>query len=197
MSAFGIRVCAALVALMLPAMAMAADTPEEPAAVPMPRVKPTPAAPPTPPPQPRIKPAAAPAAVPPAAVVPAPVPIPRPTEAEIKAGALPCGEACGDILFKTVEGCLWLQSQNPKPITFQANIDGRLIELQLEGASYEKSAAAPAAPAPGVTAYHTRQKDPFQSASAGIPVYRVRLGEKDKCLTDRGQIRDLMAVFRK
>ena len=87
MSAFGIRVCAALVALMLPAMAMAADTPEEPAAVPMPRVKPTPAAPPTPPPQPRIKPAAAPAAVPPAAVVPAPVPIPRPTEAEIKAGA--------------------------------------------------------------------------------------------------------------
>lgn len=203
MSAFVFRMCALFAALMLPAMTLAADTSEEIArAVPLPRAKPAAeAAPPAPPvtPQPRQKPATVPTPVPrPVAMAvpaPAPEPIPLPTETEIKAGMLPCGEACGDILFKAVDECLWVQSQNPKPITFQARVDGRLIELKLEGASYEKSASAPAKPAAGINTYHTRQKDPFQSSSAGIPVYRARLADKAGCATARGQITQFVAVF--
>ena len=123
-----------------------------------------------------------------------PEPIPMPTAAQIEAGMLPCGEACAEILFKTIDGCLWVQSQNPRPIYFQATVDGRLVVLSLEGASYKKSAAAPPE---GASAFHARQKDPFQSSSAGIPVYRVRLGDKGSCVTDRRQISQFVAIFRK
>ena len=58
-----------------------------------------------------------------------------PTQAEIEAGASPCGEACGDILFKVVDSCIWVQNQNPKPIMFQATIAGQMLVLALEGAS--------------------------------------------------------------
>lgn len=208
MSAFVFRVSAVVVALMLPTLAYASDTTAEAAnPVPLPRAKPSAEAAPSmplPPPQPRMKPAPVPTPVPrPEAALPVPPasagprPIAMPTEAEIKAGMLPCGEACGEILFKAVDECLWVQSQNPRPITVQARVDGRLIELRLEGASYEKSASAPAKPAAGINAYHTRQKDPFQSSSAGIPVYRVRLADKAGCATARGQITQFVAVFSK
>ncbi len=208
MSAFVFRVSAVVVALMLPALAYASDTPgETEQTMPLPRAKPAAdAAPSVPltPPQPRMKPAPVPTPVPRPMTAPpapppppAPQPIAMPTEAEIKAGILPCGEACGDILFKAVDECLWVQNQNPRPITFQARVDGRLIELQLEGASYEKSASGPAKPAGGINAYHTRQKDPFQSSSAGIPVYRARLADKAGCATARGQITQFVAVFTK
>lgn len=208
MSEFVFRVSAVVVALMLPALAYASDTPgETEQTMPLPRAKPAAdAAPSVPltPPQPRMKPAPVPTPVPrPMTAPPAPPPPPAPqqiampTEAEIKAGILPCGEACGDILFKAVDECLWVQNQNPRPITLQARVDGRLIELQLEGASYEKSASGPAKPAGGINAYHTRQKDPFQSSSAGIPVYRARLADKAGCATARGQITQFVAVFTK
>lgn len=206
MSAFVFRVSAVVVALMLPTLAYASDTPGEAAKpVPLPRTKPSaeaaPSVPPQPP-QPRMKPAPVPTPVPRPQMAPpvpsqspAPQPIAMPTEAEIKAGILPCGTACGDILFKAVDECLWVQNQNPRPITFQARVDGRLIELRLEGASYEKSASGPAKPGAGINAYHTRQKDPFQSSSAGIPVYRVRLADKAGCVTARGQITQFVAVY--
>lgn len=211
MPAFVFRVCALAAALMLPTLAFASDTPAETARpIPLPRAKPSAEAapsvpsPPPVPPQPRMKPAPVPTPVPrpePASPLPPPSvepqPIALPTEAEIKAGIPPCGEACGDILFKAVDECLWVQNQNPKPITFQARVDGRLIELKLEGASYEKSASGPAKPAAGINAYHTRQKDPFQSSSAGIPVYRARLADKAGCATARGQITQFVAVFSK
>jgi hypothetical protein len=129
--------------------------------------------------------------VPPAPVVAA---LQLPTQAEIDAGASPCGEACAEILFKQVDDCLWVQSQNPKPIMFQASVDGRMILIPLEGASYEKSSGTPAADA---SAYHARQRDPFQSSSAGIPVFRARIGDKGACVKDKSQITQFVAIYRK
>lgn len=118
-----------------------------------------------------------------------------PTEIQIAQGANPCGDACSEILFKRVDNCIWVQSQNPRPIMFQATVEGRMIVLSLEGASSDKSNNA--VPPTGVTAYHARQRDPFQSSSAGIPVYRARLGDKNSCATDRKQISHFVAVYRK
>ena len=120
--------------------------------------------------------------------------IPMPTQAEIDAGANPCGDACSEILFKAVDNCLWVQSQNPKPIMFQATIAGHMAVLLLEGASYEKTASAPASSS---AAYHTRQRDPFQSSSPGIPVYRARLDDKGSCVTGKNQISQFVAVYKK
>lgn len=117
-----------------------------------------------------------------------------PTQAEIDAGASPCGDACAEILFKQVDECLWVQSQNPAPIIFQASVDGRMIVIALEGASYDKSSGTPAN---DTAAHHARQRDPFQSSSAGIPVYRARLGEKGVCVKDRAQLSQFIAVYRK
>ena len=117
-----------------------------------------------------------------------------PTQAEIDAGASPCGDACAEILFKQVDDCLWVQSQNPRPIMFQASVEGRMIVIALEGASYEKSSGTPASDS---DAHHTRQRDPFQSSSAGIPVYRARIGNKGVCVKDKAQITQFVAVFRK
>jgi len=211
-SASIVRVSATVAALMLSTLLHAAGmAQDEVEPVPVPRTKPEAVPVPVEPPTPRPKPVNAPAQAPQPRVKPGtetvsrpqppapvalaePTPIPMPTQAQLEAGMLPCGEACGEILFKTIDGCLWVQSQSPRPILMQARIDGRLRELQLEGASYEKSTAAPAKDA---SAYHTRQKDPFQSSSAGIPVYRVRMGEKEACITERGQISQLIAVFSK
>lgn len=135
--------------------------------------------------------------LPPVLVAAAPPPVatlPMPTQAQIDAGASPCGDACAEILFKQVDDCLWVQSQNPKPIMFQASVDGRMILVPLEGASYEKSSGTPASDS---EAYHARQRDPFQSSSAGIPVYRARIGGKGVCVKDKAQITQFVAVFRK
>jgi hypothetical protein len=148
-------------------------------------------------PLPRPKPArlVAPAEPPAPAVTAAVQPlIPVPTAAEIEAGASPCGEACGEVMLKTIGSCLWVQSQNPRPIVVQATVNDRMVVLMLEGASYDKSAAAPPA---GATAYHTRQKDPFQSSSAGIPVYLARLDDQGACVADRAQVSQVLAAFRK
>ena len=144
-------------------------------------------------PVPKVKPA-----LPPVVAVVAPVPpvatLQMPTQAEIDAGASPCGDACAEILFKQVDDCLWVQSQNPKPIMFQASVDGRMILIPLEGASYDKSSGTPA---PDSAAHHARQRDPFQSSSAGIPVYRARIGDKGVCVKDKAQITQFVAIFRK
>lgn len=154
-----------------------------PAAAPVVAVKPVPKAKPE---LPQVLAAVAP--VPPVAT------LQMPTQAEIDAGASPCGEACAEILFKQVDDCLWVQSQNPRPIMFQASIDGRMVVIPLEGASYEKSSGTPASDS---AAHHARQRDPFQSSSAGIPVYRARIGDKGVCVKDKAQITQFVAVFRK
>jgi hypothetical protein len=161
----------------------AAVTPAVPAAAPVVAVKPVPKAKPE---QPPVLVAVAPP--PPVAT------LQMPTQAEIDAGASPCGDACAEILFKQVDDCLWVQSQNPKPIMFQASVDGRMILIPLEGASYEKSSGTPASDS---AAHHARQRDPFQSSSAGIPVYRARIGDKGVCVKDKAQITQFVAVFRK
>jgi hypothetical protein len=144
-------------------------------------------------PVPKVKPV-----LPPVVAAVAPVPpvatLQMPTQAEIDAGASPCGDACAEILFKQVDECLWVQSQNPKPIMFQASVDGRMILIPLEGASYEKSSGTPASDS---AAHHARQRDPFQSSSAGIPVYRARIGDKGVCVKDKAQITQFVAIFRK
>ena len=144
-------------------------------------------------PVPKVKPE-----LPPVLAVATPVPpvatLQMPTQAEIDAGASPCGDACAEILFKQVDECLWVQSQNPKPIMFQASVDGRMILIPLEGASYDKSSGTPASDS---AAHHARQRDPFQSSSAGIPVYRARIGDKGVCVKDKAQITQFVAVFRK
>ncbi len=144
-------------------------------------------------PVPKAKPA-----LPPVVAVVAPVPpaatLQMPTQAEIDAGASPCGDACAEILFKQVDECLWVQSQNPQPIMFQASVDGRMILIPLEGASYDKSSGTPTSES---AAHHARQRDPFQSSSAGIPVYRARIGDKGVCVKDKAQITQFVAVFRK
>ncbi len=197
MSVVTVRLFALLLAVLAVALAPYATAEDVTQPMPLPRAKPQgdvarplPARPrtkPTPDPGVSVQPSGT-------AKPTGPEPIPMPTAAQIEAGMLPCGEACAEILFKTIDGCLWVQSQNPRPIYFQATVDGRLVVLSLEGASYQKSAAAPAE---GASAFHARQKDPFQSSSAGIPVYRVRLGEKGNCVTDRRQITQFVAIFRK
>lgn len=106
--------------------------------------------------------------------------------------AHPCGDACAEILFKMVDDCIWVQSQNPKPILFQATIDGHMVVLALEGAD-----AAKADKGKPSTAYHARQPDPFQSSSSGIPVFRARLDEAKACVKDRNLITHFVAQYRK
>lgn len=162
---------------------VAAVTASVPAVAPVVAVKPVPKA------KPELPPVLVAVSAPPPAAT-----LQMPTQAEIDAGASPCGDACAEILFKQVDECLWVQSQNPKPIMFQASVDGRMILIPLEGASYEKSSGTPASDS---AAHHARQRDPFQSSSAGIPVYRARIGDKGVCVKDKAQITQFVAVFRK
>ncbi len=104
--------------------------------------------------------------------------------------ANPCGDACAEILFKVVDDCLWVQSQNPKAIMFQATVAGRMVVLALEGANGSKADGK--APPNNAAAYHARQRDPFQSSSPGIPVFRARLGG---CVKDRSQITHFVAAY--
>lgn len=169
-------------------------------AVPLPRAKP--AVPPAYPPLPRLKPAVPVEAV--AAVAPAAPALVEPSApvATADAGDAPgCGEACSEILFKVVESCVWVQSQNPRPIAFEASVAGKPVKLMLEGASAAKAderAAALSKTGDGgkaEAAYHTRLHDPFQSAGAGIPVYRVRLGGASACVKSREEIAAFAARF--
>lgn len=175
-----------------PAVTLAQAPAAEPAAavaIPVPAPAPVVVAKPVPKAKPEQPPVLVAVAPPPPAAI-----LQMPTQAEIDAGASPCGDACAEILFKQVDECLWVQSQNPKPIMFQASVEGRMIVIALEGASYEKSSATPASDS---AAHHARQRDPFQSSSAGIPVYRARLGEKGACVKDKAQIAQFVAVFKK
>ena len=180
-------------AAVAPAVAVAA-------AVPVPRAKPV--APPVYPPLPRLKPAApveaiAEAAPPPAVVAPVPA-----ASAAAALDTSGCGELCGEIMFKVVDSCLWVQSQNPRPIAFEVLAGGKAVKLTLEGASGAKAdmraavlAKAGADAGKADAAYHTRLRDPFQSAGAGIPVYRVRLGPADRCVKSRDEITAFAARF--
>ena len=179
------------------------------AVMPTPRVKPAP--PPIYPPLPRVKPAApvqvalaTPAATGPAATGPAAIAPPASAPVEEDSGRLQCGEACNEILFKVVDSCLWVQSQNPRPIAFEATVGGKPVVLALEGADGKKAdvraailAKAGADVAKGDAAYHTRLHDPFQSAGSGIPVYRARLGSGDSCVKSRDEIARFSARFAK
>lgn len=119
-----------------------------------------------------------------------------PSPEQIAAGANPCGDACSEILFTRLDDCIWVQSQNPRPILFQATVSGHMVVLSLEGASAAKAQAS-TKPPEGAASYHTRLHDPFVSTSDGIPVYRARLGEKGSCAADRKQISQFVAVYKK
>jgi hypothetical protein len=122
--------------------------------------------------------------------------IAAPTPEQVAAGANPCGDACSEILFTRLDDCIWVQSQNPRPILFQATVGGRMIVLSLEGANAAKAQSS-TKPPEGAASYHTRLHDPFVSTSDGIPVYRARLGEKGTCAADRNQISQFVAVYKK
>ena len=122
--------------------------------------------------------------------------IAAPSAEEIAAGANPCGDACSEILFTRLDDCIWVQSQNPKPILFQATVAGHMVVLSLEGANAAKAQAS-TKPPEGAASYHTRLHDPFVSTSDGIPVYRARLGDKGSCAADRTQISQFVAVYKK
>jgi hypothetical protein len=122
--------------------------------------------------------------------------IAAPSAEAIAAGANPCGNACSEILFTRLDECIWVQSQNPKPILFQATVAGHMVVLSLEGANAAKAQAS-TKPPEGAASYHTRLRDPFVSTSDGIPVFRARLGEKGACAADRTQISQFVAVYKK
>lgn len=126
----------------------------------------------------------------------APQLVTAPTAQEIAAGANPCGDACSEILFTRLDDCIWVQSQNPRPILFQATVAGHMIVLPLEGANAAKANPS-TKPPEGAASYHTRLRDPFVSTSDGIPVFRARLGEKGSCAADRTQISQFVAVYKK
>ena len=176
-----------------PAAPALVEPPAIPPGIPVPRRKP---APPPVLPTPRAKPDLPPefaAATPPASIAALLVS----PEVLAASGPKSCGDACGEILFKIVDDCLWVQSQNPKAIAFQTEIAGKPVAMLLEGASAIKADAEPVADGKpkNISAYHARQRDPFQSSSAGIPVYRARLGEAGVCVKERSEITHFMAKF--
>jgi hypothetical protein len=179
-----------------------AAAPEGPVAtaIPLPRHKPPPY-----PPLPKAKPSAPSGAasvdepyVAPTAVAAQPA---KPLATAATDDGYPCGDACGEILFQVVENCLWVQSQNPRPIVFQASVTGRMMVVPLEGASASKADAlttvATKGPPPALSAYHTRLKDPFQSSSPGLPVYRAKLGGTAQCVKDKAEISAFRADFKR
>lgn len=160
--------------------------------VPLPRVKPAASA--IYPPRPRMKPAlpavaeaSATSVAPISAVAPAPM-----------TGVDSCTEGgCPPILFKVVDGCLWVLNLNPRPVAFEAISRGQSMKLALEAADGAKadSRAAAGGAAPDATSMHMRLKDPFQSAGSGIPVYRARLGDVGACVKDRSEITQFSARY--
>lgn len=177
-----------------------APAPVAVAAIVVPRAKPAP--PPAYPPLPRLKPAAPVEAV--AAVAPEAAALVEPAAVVATDEAPGCGEACGEILFKVVDACVWVQSQNPRPIAFEASVGGKAVKLMLEGANGAKAdmraavlAKAGAEAGKADAAYHTRLHDPFQSAGPGIAVYRVRLGSAEACVKGREEITTFAARFAK
>jgi len=185
-----------------PAAALPAAPEKVALSVPLPRAKPKPPAPW--PPSPRLKPeppvsVASTAPASPALIAPAAI---APTAAVVASGEealAACGNACAEILFKTVDDCLWVQSANPRPIAFEAQVGGRPMAMTLEGANPQK-ADEYAATSKGATkkdeaAYHTRLHDPFQSVSAGIAAYRARLGPASACVKSRDEIQRFTASF--
>jgi hypothetical protein len=174
-----------------------ASSPALAATIPLPRVKPMLAASsqPLPRPKPEMPVAAAPALTAPSAPV-------MPDVSAASVGSSGCGDACGEILFKEVDSCIWVQNQNPRPISFDASIKGKSAKLLLEGANGAKAdvrasvlAKAGADAGKADAAYHTRVRDPFQSAGAGIPVYRVRLEVAGSCVKGRDEISAFAARF--
>ena len=173
-----------------PAIRVAAATPAPSSMKVLPRAKPPikSAALATPPISP------VPAAVSPSAPAQTPLPV-----APTAAGASTCGDACNEILFRTLGDCLWVQNANPKPVAFAAQVGGRTVSLALAGADAAKADAhKPFEPKEGVPspigegAYHTRISDPFSPSAPGIAVYRARIGT---CVKSRTEVTSFTASF--
>ena len=151
-------------------------------------------------PFPRPKPTIAPVAVvaPTAPVVEVAAPV-VPATPQV-AGA--CGDACNEILFKTIGDCLWVQNANPRAVTFAAQVAGRPVVLALAGADAAKAdahlALEPkdgAPPAKDEAAYQTRISDPFSPSAPGIAVYRARVGPASTCAKSRTDLTSFTASF--
>ena len=181
-----------------PAMAVASG--------PFPRAKPeqqvalaTPPSPAAPPPAAPVAPAA-PATPPPPAMTTSPAAPATPAAAD--AGT--CGDACNEVIFRSIGNCLWVQNANPHAVTFTARAGTRTITLALAGADAGKADAhkpfepKEGTPSPiGEGAYHTRISDPFSPNSPGIAVYRARLGPADACVKAREEVTGYTASFTK
>jgi hypothetical protein len=175
-------------------------------------------------PFPRAKPASSTAAVaaaapavqaappPPVAAVPAapamataptaPVPAAAPASAPESSSAGTCGDACNEVIFRSIGNCLYVQNANPHSVTFIAHTNTRTITLALAGADagkadahkpFEAKEGTPSAI--GEDAYHTRISDPFSPSAPGIAVYRARLGSADACVKTREEITSYSASF--
>ena len=161
--------------------------------VPMPRAKPKP--PPAYPPMPRAKPEApvqTVAATPATAIDTTGAFEPSPAEPSLDS----CGDDCPPILFKVIDECVWVLNLNPRPVAFVAETGGGRTALRLEAADGAKAdAQAASRGAERVSAMHMRLKDPFQSAGAGIPVFRARLGPPGACVKSRAEITRFSANY--
>ena len=166
----------------------------------VPRFKPAP--PPVYPPLPRAKPATpslaqatpATATTPAVAAVAPTAALPAATDLEA------CGEACATILFKVVDDCLWVVNMHPRSVAFEADADGKRMALTLEPADGEKADARMAAVAKGEmpkseAGVHMRLHNPFESAGAGIPLYRAKLGGPATCVKSRTDVTRFTARF--
>jgi hypothetical protein len=120
--------------------------------------------------------------------------------AAVPAGS--CGDACNEVIFRSIGDCLWVQNANPHAVTFVAQAQGRTITLALAGADAGKADAhkpfepAEGTPSPiGEGAYHTRISDPFSPNSPGIAVYRARIGPANACVKTREEVLNYSASF--
>lgn len=118
----------------------------------------------------------------------------------LDAGA--CGDACNEVIFRSIGECLWVQNANPHAVTFVALARGRKITISLAGADAGKADAhkpfepAEGTPSPvGEGAYHTRISDPFSPNSPGIAVYRARIGTANECVKTREEVISFTASF--
>lgn len=136
-----------------------------------------------------------------ASAAPAPTPTAAPSAPE-SVDPHACGDACNEVIFRSIGNCLWVQNANPHGVTFTARAGTRTITLALAGADSAKADAhkpfepKEGTPSPvGEGAYHTRISDPFSPNSPGIAVYRARLGSEETCVKAREEITSFTASF--
>src|SRR5437868_4364620 len=97
---------------------------------------------PAPPAAPPAAPVAATPAAPAIATAPtAPAPVTTPASAPASGTTGTCGDACNEVIFRSIGNCLYVQNANPHSVTFVAKTSTRTITLSLAGADAGKADA--------------------------------------------------------